>query len=92
MSTDFEKTLKLFNDSKNSIRANLEKWTQCLNEFKVDLEKWTAIKKESESSVKLLSRKFEPFKQAVLMEQFDVKKLAVDFFRNIDIEPLFRRG
>lgn len=86
----FQSALKELTKWKSKCRENLKKWFSCLNELKYDEEKFNQIKLECEPNLNEMEQNLHHFKKKALMNQESEKRLLVDCFSEINIQPLLK--
>lgn len=86
----FLRTKNKFELKHNALIIQLSKFKGELNEIKHDKNKWRKISKATNQATRNLEEDLELFKDDILLNEIDIYKSEVNYFRDICIDQLFQ--
>ena len=75
--------------SKNDFLTRLSSWKSQLADMKVDENKWRQITQSSNEKIRELEDSIKSYKENLLLKEFNNYNSHVDFFEQVNTEPLF---
>lgn len=88
--SDYSNESKRIHEMKLVTLLKLGVWEKELDLLRFDEEKWARIRNESQILIKEMKENFESFKKNLLLNNYEETKSHVQYFHNIDINPLFK--